>query len=52
MFARRLIILDKDTGKSSRFKGLLFYLNLVLPFSLNFLIRGYFLNKVLKSSKL
>ena len=49
---RRLIILGRDTGESNKFKGLLFYPNLVLPFSLSFLIRGYFLNKVLKSSKL
>ena len=52
MFARRLIILSKDTGESNKFKGLLFYLNLVLPFSLSFLIRGYFLDKVLKNFKL
>ena len=52
IFARHLIILGRDIGESSGFKKLLFYSNLVLPFSLSFLIKGYFLDKVLKSSKL
>ena len=52
IFAQRLIILGGDIGESNRFKGLLFYPNLVLPFSLSFLIKGYFLDKILKSFKL
>ena len=52
IFTRHLIILGGDIGESNRFKELLFYPNLVLSFSLSFLTRGYFLDKVLKSSKL
>ena len=49
---QRLIILNKDIGKSRESKELLFYSNSVLFFPLNFLTRGYFLNKILKSFKL